>query len=174
MSGKVPEKCDQTFFDIFNFTPKDIEFLKSEYFFNKIQIKKFPFLKSEKISLLVTDEIRIKIDNTLGRREVDYNFQIFSLKTIFHHLFNQTNFMKKLDLKNLKYVKYFMQSKHWKSLIPKNHDNGDLYLPLLIYGDDFEPNNPLGSHSSIQKIGGIYGSLMCLPEYQASKLFNIF
>ncbi len=179
MSQKVPNKCDHTFYDLFEFTPKDVEFLKSEYFFTKIQIQKFPFLTPEKISLLITDEIKIKIDNTLGKREIDYNFQTFSLKKIFFHLFNKTNFMEKLDIfldeiKNLNYVKYFMQSHHWKSIIPKNHDSGDLYLPLLIYGDDFEPNNPLGTHSSIQKIGGIYGSLMCIPEYEASKLLNIF
>jgi hypothetical protein len=179
MSAIVPKKCDRTFFDIFDFTPKEAEFLKSEYLFNKVQTQRFPFLNSEKITLLVTDELKLKNDNTLEKREIDFNFRIFSLKELLSYLFNNTNYLENVEkvlgeMKNLKNVKYFMQSDYWKSIIPQDIENGDLYLPLFIYGDDFEPNNPLGSHSSIQKIGGIYGSLMCLPEFESSKLFNIF
>lgn len=49
-----------------------------------------------------------------------------------------------------------------------------LLIPLLIYFDDFEYLNPLGSHSGIQKVGAVYIKIMCLPDYIASKLSHIF
>lgn len=47
------------------------------------------------------------------------------------------------------------------------------YMPLIVYYDDFETNNPLGSHNVIQKLGGIYVSLPCLPKKYSSLLSNI-
>lgn len=43
----------------------------------------------------------------------------------------------------------------------------------MVYFDDFEPNNPLGSHSGTHKLGGIYVKLLCLPPYLASKLCSV-
>lgn len=44
----------------------------------------------------------------------------------------------------------------------------------MIYYDDFEVGNPLGSHSGINKLGGVYFSLPCLPPQYISKLENIY
>lgn len=53
-------------------------------------------------------------------------------------------------------------------------DNADTcYLPLEVYYDDFEPNNPLGGHAVIHKLGGIYVKLLCLPPHLSSKLWTI-
>lgn len=48
-----------------------------------------------------------------------------------------------------------------------------MYLPLEVYFDDFEPNNGLGGHATIHKLGGIYVKLLCLPPYLASKLWVV-
>lgn len=42
-------------------------------------------------------------------------------------------------------------------------------LPLLIYFDDFEVDNPLGSHAGIHKLGGVYVSLPFLPPHYVSQ-----
>lgn len=46
-------------------------------------------------------------------------------------------------------------------------------LPLEVYFDEFEPNNPLGSHNGEQKIGAVYTKFACLPEYMASKISSV-
>jgi len=46
-------------------------------------------------------------------------------------------------------------------------------LPLFLYYDDFEVNNPLGSHAGVQKLGAVYVSLACLPPELSSTLDNI-
>lgn len=49
-----------------------------------------------------------------------------------------------------------------------------LNFPLVLYCDDFEVNNPLGSHAGIQKLCGVYLSLPFLPPKLVSQLSNIF
>ena len=49
-----------------------------------------------------------------------------------------------------------------------------IVLPLLMFFDDYENNNPLGSHKGISKCGAAYLSLPCLPPECQSKLENIF
>lgn len=49
-----------------------------------------------------------------------------------------------------------------------------LVIPLLLYFDDFEINNPLGSHSGIHKIGAIYCTIPTIPDIYSSMLENIF
>jgi len=43
-----------------------------------------------------------------------------------------------------------------------------------LYYDDFQVNNPLGSHASVQKLGAVYVSLACLPPELFSLIYNIF
>jgi hypothetical protein len=47
-------------------------------------------------------------------------------------------------------------------------------LVLRLYGDDFEPANPLGSHKSVYKLGCIYYQFENLPLHMQSKTDNIF
>ena len=47
-------------------------------------------------------------------------------------------------------------------------------LPMFLYQDDFETNNPLGSHKGIGKVGGVYVVLPCLPPFLQSQIENIF
>lgn len=49
-----------------------------------------------------------------------------------------------------------------------------ILFPFLLYFDEFETNNHLGSHAGLQKLGAIYISLPSFPTEHSSKLENIF
>lgn len=70
--------------------------------------------------------------------------------------------------KNLRSV---FQGQFWKSVV---NETSEYTLPLAIYFDDFEINNPLGSRKCKNKLGAVYCSILCLPPEFASKLENIF
>lgn len=55
----------------------------------------------------------------------------------------------------------------------KNYVN-NIVIPIFLFYDDFEINNPLGSHASIHKLGAAYISLAGIPIEYRSKLENIF
>lgn len=65
-----------------------------------------------------------------------------------------------------------VQGSLWKEIKLKYKDRE--VFPLLLYSDDFEIGNPLGSHAGVYKICGVYISLACLPPEFASLLENIF
>lgn len=47
-------------------------------------------------------------------------------------------------------------------------------FPVIIYFDDFEAGNPLGSHAGCYKLGAAYLSLLSIPPAFSSRLENIF
>ncbi|KAI4455877.1 hypothetical protein MML48_8g00001099 [Holotrichia oblita] len=47
-------------------------------------------------------------------------------------------------------------------------------LPLLIFFDDLQIGNPLGSHAQFTKVGAVYYSIPTVPPEYGSKLKNIF
>ncbi|XP_071568106.1 uncharacterized protein [Temnothorax nylanderi] len=64
------------------------------------------------------------------------------------------------------------QTDFWKS-VEKNA--GDKFiLPLVLYFDDLEINNPLGSCKNKSKIGAVYCAIDSLPNKFSSLLENIF
>lgn len=70
------------------------------------------------------------------------------------------------------YLSNFVPGNLWKekrSLYPNKN-----LIPYLLYVDDLEINNPLGSHSGSHSICNIYYSFPCLPLTKESKLDNIF
>ena len=52
------------------------------------------------------------------------------------------------------------------------NEAGVVYIPYFLYFDDFEVNNPLGSHSS--SVLGAYYSFSTAPEALKSNLNNKF
>lgn len=66
-----------------------------------------------------------------------------------------------------------IQTPFWKEML-KLCQEGKFILPILLYVDDFEINNPLGSHAGTYKICGVYFALGCMPPEYASQLNNIF
>lgn len=47
-------------------------------------------------------------------------------------------------------------------------------LSAILYEDEFETNNPLGSHRGVGKVSAVYIVLPCLPVAVQSKTENIF
>lgn len=73
-------------------------------------------------------------------------------------------------------IQNVMQGSVWKEIVEKKYSSSsvnDLHLPLMVYYDDFEVNNPLGSHASIHKLGATYVSLPFLPRKFFSLLNTI-
>lgn len=60
----------------------------------------------------------------------------------------------------------------WKSV--ESLFIGKIVLPLLLFFDDFQINNPLSKHAKDGKLGAVYISLLCVPEEYRSTLENIF
>ncbi|CAH0392859.1 unnamed protein product [Bemisia tabaci] len=101
-----------------------------------------------------------------------------TLKIFFEYgnIFSDTlKFMDSL-LAETNVIRNIVQGTYWRSFLEelKNKGSNKCYLPLLIYADEFEAGNPLGSHSGINKLCGVYGSVPCLPLQYQSKLTSIF
>lgn len=65
----------------------------------------------------------------------------------------------------------FFTSEYWK--IVENETKNKIVLPLVLYFDDLEINNPLGSRKCIHKIGVVYCSILGLPYEFSSMIKNI-
>lgn len=111
----------------------------------------------------------------LGNRKITAQF--FPLRRILKHffelpgMFDQTmSFMKTVEGNKI-LMTNIMNGSDWKS---RKVPFGDkIVLPILLYGDDFETNNPIGSHKGLGKIGGVYIVISCLPPHLQSKTANI-
>lgn len=69
-------------------------------------------------------------------------------------------------------VSNLIQCEKWQTIKTQFYRPHDIAIPIIIYYDDWEPNNALGPHS--EKIGCVYANLPALPEECQSKLENIF
>lgn len=65
-----------------------------------------------------------------------------------------------------------IQSEFWQSVIKDAEDK--IILPLILFFDDIEINNPLGLRKRINKLGAVYVTIPCLPDEYSSRLENIF
>lgn len=65
-----------------------------------------------------------------------------------------------------------IQGRLWKNI--QNSFQGKVIFPLLLFYDDFEPCNALGSRAAVYKIGAVYVSLACLPPEFTSLQENVF
>uniref|UniRef100_A0A0C9RNU9 ZNF687 protein n=1 Tax=Fopius arisanus TaxID=64838 RepID=A0A0C9RNU9_9HYME len=68
-------------------------------------------------------------------------------------------------------ISNFVQGQLWREL--SSQDGDRIVLPLIIYSDDYENNNVLGSHKGISKCCAVYAYIPCLPPRFVSKLENI-
>lgn len=69
-------------------------------------------------------------------------------------------------------ISNFIQGTLWRNISTQFEEK--IVFPLFLYFDDFENNNPLGSHKGISKCGAAYLSIPCLPPHLVSKVNNIF
>ncbi|KAL4150005.1 hypothetical protein QTP88_003854 [Uroleucon formosanum] len=73
---------------------------------------------------------------------------------------------------DLRIIYRFTQLKLWKDKIygPENK----IIIPLFLYYDDFQANNPFGSHAGSQILGAVYVSFGCLPPELSSLIETFF
>jgi len=71
---------------------------------------------------------------------------------------------------NLGSITNFVQGKLWKEKVIQYE--GKIVFPYFLYIDDFEINNPLGSHANFQSIAAIYYNFPLMKNN--AKLSNIF
>jgi hypothetical protein len=80
-------------------------------------------------------------------------------------------YMENLN-KNVSIISNFVQGEFW---LEKSQNFGHkLVIPIFLYYDDYETNDPLGTHASISKCGAVYISIPTLPPKMVSKKENIF
>ncbi|XP_067206995.1 uncharacterized protein [Linepithema humile] len=65
-----------------------------------------------------------------------------------------------------------VHGKLWTQIRNKFGDN--IVIPLIVYFDEYETNNVLGSHTGVDKIGATYFMLPTLPPQFQSALKHIF
>lgn len=70
-------------------------------------------------------------------------------------------------------IRNVIQGSLWKELTV-NTDKDDIVIPLILYFDDFESENALGSHAGEYKLGAVYISIGTIPPEKSNKLENIF
>ncbi|XP_039310574.1 uncharacterized protein LOC120358896 isoform X1 [Solenopsis invicta] len=92
--------------------------------------------------------------------------KFFELPNAFTAIIHYINLLRNSDT-----ITNFIQSKLWYDK-RKNFEDDAIVFPLFIYYDDWEVNNPLGSHSTC--LGGVYYYIPCLPPECVSRLENIF
>ena len=73
---------------------------------------------------------------------------------------------------NSEIISNVVQCSLWKEKI--KNSPGEIRIPLEGYSDDYETNNPLGSHKGVNKCGGFYLNIAILPPEIRLKVENIF
>lgn len=153
----------------------------------------FAFLKSEKKTFKYLEQINclflprniiIRPYLSFGKvKKVSQNkiccskLSFIPLKFILKRFLELPNVLDAIDLFIVKsnmredQLRSIFQGQFWKSAL---NEINEYTLPLIIYFDDFEVNNPLGSRKCKNKLGAVYCSIPCLPPEYASKLENIF
>lgn len=95
----------------------------------------------------------------------------FHIKKFFEIPGMYEEFRKTMDIiNNSRSLNHFCNGKIWKNKVKKYTDK--FVIPYFLYFDDFEVNNPLGSHSS--SLLGVYFSFPSAPEHLKFTLKNIF
>lgn len=102
-------------------------------------------------------------------REILY--KLFSLENLLTETIHNVNEIM-LDSSGST-LRHVMHGSMWKKKVAARKPT-DIIFPLIIFQDDFECLNPIGSSSGIHKLGAVYMSLPCLPSRLTSLLSNIF
>ncbi|XP_055907791.1 uncharacterized protein LOC129942757 [Eupeodes corollae] len=97
----------------------------------------------------------------------------FQFKKVFESRSMLANVLENIknQLLNTKSVKNFVQGELWKKKCEMYP--GKQLIPYFLYNDEFEVNNPLGSHSGQHSVSNVYYSFPCLSEKE-SKLEYVY
>ncbi|XP_055372059.1 uncharacterized protein LOC129606032 [Condylostylus longicornis] len=112
-------------------------------------------------------------------KTVDVKASFISIKSTLISLFQSPGVLDKIEnyVNNLKRnsesMSNLIQSTFWKNKV-SNFSSTSIVYPIILYYDDFNTNNTLGSKSDLGSLGAVYISLPCIPPEYNSKLDNIF
>ncbi|CAG9763652.1 unnamed protein product [Ceutorhynchus assimilis] len=173
----MPHHFKTSILSIFSLFKNPFESYKSEYLRVKEMESTENFIKpiTYNIGECLTD---VRSKQNILYKSVGVTAQFIPLRVQLKKFFeNRTfysaiqNYLEHIDQQQLG-MSNIMQSALWTEI--KRNFTGKTVFPLLLYYDDYETGNALGSHAGVHKLGAIYISLPCLPPQYSSKLNNIF
>lgn len=100
------------------------------------------------------------------------------LKETLVRIFSNAEFFKTVKcyvqqlLEDTTFLGNFIQGQYWREKL--KHCNNKFVLPLILYHDDFESGNALGSHCGKNSIGVLYAFIPCLRPQFAALLDHIY
>lgn len=108
--------------------------------------------------------------------------QIVPLGKVFRLFFSLPNLLKETidnmnTFRDVIPLSNIIQGSVWRkmtSTMSSENKNNEIHIPIVLFFDDFEVNNPLGSHCTIHKLGALYVSIPVLPKKYMSLLNSIF
>lgn len=162
-------------FDIISnpFDKLQTEYLRREYFKkNQTFIQPQSFTVDSILQQKIQGETNThKIKNVSGQfipmGEVLKNF--LQLPNVYN---SSIKYMDDKDSENSDRIDSFLKGNLWGQI--KSKFQNRIVVPLTIYFDDLEVNNPLGSHAGVDKVGVVYYKITTLPLEYSSTLDNIF
>jgi len=96
--------------------------------------------------------------------------QFFKLPNVLQQILD---YQEDLEINNTESYKNMVQGSLWNS-IKTTTTSDKIILPLILYFDDFEVGNPLGSHAGYYKIGCLYYNIPTIPPKYSNRLENVF
>ncbi|XP_066585871.1 uncharacterized protein [Prorops nasuta] len=173
----IEKSVDPKVKQIFNIISNPFKRLETEYLRQKYLLESGCFVKPQPFFIKPilhkrkhcgTEKIDVKsaTGQFISMREVLKQF--LELPNIYEQI---VSYMETMEERRMGTIGSFLQAELWSKI--KIKFNGKIVLPLAIYYDDLEINNPIGSHASVQKIGVIYYKILSLPPEYFSLLENV-
>ncbi|KAL5241878.1 hypothetical protein ACI65C_009288 [Semiaphis heraclei] len=175
-NNTLDRETKNAFNSIIHFCNDPFEGLDTEYkFLNTLQTSDF-YEKSNIITLDNTiQNVILHNVNTVDEKKtkgviLPLKFQFrkyFEAPDVFDSFMEHHNSLNtESDMTN------FINTQLWKEKISLINKGDSILIPYFLYFDDFEINNPLGSHSS--SVLGVYYSFPSAPEFLRYSLNSIF
>ncbi len=156
--------------------------LETEYRQLKAFEKLGTYTPPQQILLGEREERKKKKEGITTLTHVKSTAEFIPLREVLQKFFETSDILEKtmsyykLLMEDTDSISNFVQGSFWreKMRLETKEQNDKLIFPLFLYFDDYENNNPLGSHAGIQKCGAVYISIPCIPPEISSKLVSTF
>ena len=176
MFEDLPYTDDSFFNELFETFTDSFDDYNTEYLRMKILLKSDMYVSPQSYVVGRAEVSQYKNGNfTIIQRNVECQF--VSLISLVHSLIEHTNFlnlalnyMDNLLESDTGKIEHFIQADLFKKY--RHEFKLKPTIPLKIYFDEFEPDDPLASHAGTNKIGIVYTSFLCLPPQLSSNLQN--